>query len=123
MIVSREKQSHGLVVANLGHGDPNRDKGSHWTRGHRDARPTTVAGLDRDAASIRESPGARRAPAATGAGPIESRQLPCRPRGPGTRRFLAKMRAANRKRVLGDSHGPLPIRSGASIWSCYLGGF
>jgi len=43
------------------------------------------------------------------------------PRGPGTRRFLAKMRAANRKRVLGDSHGPLPIRSGASIWSCYLG--
>src|SRR5437764_5516855 len=30
---------------------PRPDKGSHWTRGHGDARAMTVAGLDQDAAS------------------------------------------------------------------------
>jgi hypothetical protein len=39
---SREQQSHGLLVANLGHRDPDRDKGSHWT-GHGDPRAMNVA--------------------------------------------------------------------------------
>jgi hypothetical protein len=28
------------------------EQGSNWTRGHRDARAMTIAGLDRDAASV-----------------------------------------------------------------------
>jgi hypothetical protein len=51
-IVSREGQTHSLVIANLGHGDPDRDKASHWTRRHSDARAMSVAGLDRDAGSV-----------------------------------------------------------------------
>ena len=35
-----------------GMGTPTEDKGSHWTRGHGDARAMTAAGLDRDAASV-----------------------------------------------------------------------
>src|SRR3954452_17062486 len=51
-IVSREKESHGLVVANLGHGDPDRTKAAIGLAAHGDARAMSVAGLDRDAASV-----------------------------------------------------------------------
>jgi hypothetical protein len=51
-IVSSEKQSHGLVVANLGHADPDRTKAAIGLAGHGDARAMTVAGLDRNAPSV-----------------------------------------------------------------------